>query len=250
MKSMKRKTKSGQAADSGRKYIYARQLSFLQQAGATTETQLSLSVEEAEESQEEAIPGPSSAIEPPPRTVDQRQKKRKRDLESALVDFIQAPIALPPALTPEPNADRAFFESLLPSISSFSEDEKLEFRSEILGIVQRMRQRQQAAVAYTVPLQPSLNMPPILQHLRHILHTNILYKLLTLPFRTVRQLSQPMYIQCSTLTPICLPYHLPYQPHRNRSMIQPSIYTRIYRNNFIVIYFIINRFCLKMSHFF
>lgn len=160
MKSMKRKTKSGQAADSGRKYIYARQLSFLQQAGATTETQSSLSVEEAEESQEEAIPGPSSAIEPPPRTVDQRQKKRKRDLESALVDFIQAPIALPPALTPEPNADRAFFESLLPSISSFSEDEKLEFRSEILGIVQRMRQRQQAAVAYTVPLQPSLNMPP------------------------------------------------------------------------------------------
>jgi len=43
------KTKSEQAAGSGRKYIYVRQLSFLQTAGATTETQSSFGNDEIKE---------------------------------------------------------------------------------------------------------------------------------------------------------------------------------------------------------
>ncbi|CAL1275995.1 unnamed protein product [Larinioides sclopetarius] len=44
------------------------------------------------------------------------------------------------APAPEPpNADRSFFDSLLPSIKDFTEDQKLEFRCEVLSLVKRMR---------------------------------------------------------------------------------------------------------------
>lgn len=146
MKSLKKKKKSGQAADSGRRYIYSKQLSFLQTAGATVKTQNSLSDEEeqedvddpAEESSEQN-PTDSEALEKPPR-YNQNSRKRKRDIESTLIDFMKAPIPVPSvAAVSEPDPDRSFFESILPSIRQFTEDEKLEFRSEILNLIQRMR---------------------------------------------------------------------------------------------------------------
>ncbi|GBN86780.1 hypothetical protein AVEN_230289-1 [Araneus ventricosus] len=44
-----------------------------------------------------------------------------------------------PVAAPEPNADRSFFDSILPSIKDFTDDQKLEFRSEVLSIFKRMR---------------------------------------------------------------------------------------------------------------
>ena len=44
---------------------------------------------------------------------------------------------------PEPNADRSFFESILPFVSGFTEDQKLEFRCEVLSIIRQMRIPQQ-----------------------------------------------------------------------------------------------------------
>ncbi|CAL1678899.1 unnamed protein product [Lasius platythorax] len=154
LKSTKRNAKSGAAADTGRWYIYARQLSFLQHAGATTDTQSSLGAEDEEQSQdrnEEAERvGPSS----PPR-YDQNTKKRKRNLESTLIDFMKAPIPSQPRTRPEsePNADRSFFDSLIPAISGFTEDQKLEFRCEILNIIKRMRGQLNAA-STSINLQP------------------------------------------------------------------------------------------------
>ena len=63
---MKKKIKSGQAAYSGRRYIYARQLSFLQQAGSTTDTQSSLGADDEEknrEPSEESNPTPKEGSE-------------------------------------------------------------------------------------------------------------------------------------------------------------------------------------------
>ena len=62
LKSLRKKTKSGQAADSGRRYIYAQQLSFLQQAGATTDTQSSLGVDDEQDNRE-----PSEESNPTPK---------------------------------------------------------------------------------------------------------------------------------------------------------------------------------------
>ncbi|CAG9814632.1 unnamed protein product [Phaedon cochleariae] len=143
VKSLK-KTKSGQAAQSGKRYIYARQLSFLQTAGARTETQSSFGNDDEEEDPLEEQPEQNrtkeNETEKSPRYEQNSSKKRKRDLESALIDSMKAPS--PSSLVasaPEPNADRSFFESILPSISNFTEDQKLEFRCEILNIIKRMR---------------------------------------------------------------------------------------------------------------
>ncbi|GBN53285.1 hypothetical protein AVEN_207586-1 [Araneus ventricosus] len=51
-------------------------------------------------------------------------RKRKRDLEATLIQFMKSPVPQPVA-APEPNADRSFFDSILPSIKDFTEDQKL-----------------------------------------------------------------------------------------------------------------------------
>ena len=153
MKNIKKKTKSGQAADSGRRYIYA----FLQQAGCTTDTQSSLDVDEQEDqelSDEHAGENPTQTTEKPPR-YNEVSRKRKHDIESSLIEFMKAPMPCSTiAAVPETNnPDRAFFESILPSISCFTEDQKLEFRCEILNIIKRMRMSQ-------INSQAQVNVPP------------------------------------------------------------------------------------------
>ncbi|XP_022181892.1 uncharacterized protein LOC111041787 [Myzus persicae] len=63
---------------------------------------------------------------------------------------MNTPIPTTQPIVPEINPDRSFFESLLPSISSFTEDQKLEFRCEILNIIKRMR-NQPAVQQYGYP---------------------------------------------------------------------------------------------------
>lgn len=144
-KSVKKKPKSGQAANSGRSYIYARQLSFLQTAGATAETQSSLDNDELkdQEQPEETLENILQSDRPESRPVYNQNstKKRKRDIESTLIDFMNSPIpsTTVPVVVPEPNADKSFFDSILPYISTFTADQKLDFQSEVLNIIKRYR---------------------------------------------------------------------------------------------------------------
>lgn len=144
-KSVKKKSKSGQAADSGRSYIYARQLSFLQTASATVETQSSLDNDELEDQEqpEETLENIPQSDRPESRLVYNQNstKKRKRDIESTLIDFMNSPIpsTTAPVVVSEPNADKSFFDSILPYISTFTTDQKLDFQSEVLNIIKRYR---------------------------------------------------------------------------------------------------------------
>ncbi|KAG5865558.1 hypothetical protein JTB14_000696 [Gonioctena quinquepunctata] len=140
-KSLKKKTKSGQAADNTKIYIYARQLSFLGSSGATTETQSSSTgtqvdedVDQPENQSERTVESEGSER---PKYDQGSSMKRKHNVESALIDFMTKP---PPASEPDP--DRSFFESVLPSISKFDEDQKIEFRCEVVKLVKRMRNTQ------------------------------------------------------------------------------------------------------------
>ncbi|KAK4884491.1 hypothetical protein RN001_000762 [Aquatica leii] len=147
MKSVKKKTKSGQAADSGRRYIYARQLSFLQQAGATTDTQSSVADDDAEETRREEATHETRTRQAehlrPPRYEPGRSNKRKRDIEAQLIEYMKALIpSTTVTATPEINPDRSCFESILPSVSAFTEDQKLEFRCEVLNTIKRLRMSQ------------------------------------------------------------------------------------------------------------
>jgi len=112
----------------------------LQTAGATTETQSSLGGEQEELSESEQITSQQKESETPPIYTQNLTKKRKHDFETTLIDFMNAPIPSPivPPVS-ETNPDRSFFESVLPSISNFTEDQKLEFRCEVMKIIQRMR---------------------------------------------------------------------------------------------------------------
>lgn len=152
----KNKTKSGQGANIGRRYIYDRQLSFLLTAGATTNTQSSIDGNDEQEDIELLENQPNEEAEiPPSYTQSSSSKKRKNDLESSLIDFLNTPIPnqIITTPTPEANPDRSFFESILPSIANLSEDQKIEFRCEVLNIIKRMR-------AATVPPQ-NYGYPPM-----------------------------------------------------------------------------------------
>ncbi|XP_029712837.2 uncharacterized protein LOC109405708 [Aedes albopictus] len=153
-KSQKKQTKSGRAANSSRKYIYAKQLSFLTQAGAVAETDSSFLEDESNNQNtqddfndaSECEASDDAKVKIPPRYISKSMNHAKdAKFESALIDFIkaQAPVA------PEPNPDRAFFESLLPIVEKFSEDEKLDFRSQVLELVKSIRKSR--AVSPTTP---------------------------------------------------------------------------------------------------
>lgn len=160
----KRSTKSGQAADVNKKYIYARQLSFLGYSGASTETQSSLAQEDENQCEETVE---SEGSDRP--KYDQRSSlKRKRNVESALIDFMTKPMPTPPPVS-EPDPDRSFFESVLPSIRKFDEDQKIQFRCEVLKIIQRMRNIHQPNFpSHTYPPNPYLHQSifPSSQNLR------------------------------------------------------------------------------------
>lgn len=157
MKNMKKQSKSGQAAESGRRYIYARQLSFLKQAGATIETQSSIegadnatnghdgqmNFDESNFEDSNFVSEEEPTPNRPPR-YNPSSKKRRNDLESALIDFMQTPIPVP--VPSDPSGDRAFFESILPSVKSFTEEQKLNFRCEVLNLIKRMRASQKSGL--------------------------------------------------------------------------------------------------------
>lgn len=59
-----------------------------------------------------------------------------------------------------PDEDRAFFDSLIPTIKTFTADQKLDFRSEVLNIVRRMK-RQSTTCSIHIPcLFPSTHVVP------------------------------------------------------------------------------------------
>lgn len=126
----------------------------------TTQTQSSVDEEDDEPEQtQEGRDAPDDSPEgtrparyaPPP-------KKRKVGLESALIRFMDTP--MPTTAVAEVNPDRAFFDSLLPSISAFTEDEKLEFKTDVLNSIKRIRQARQ--IPATEPLHQTSPSTPIL----------------------------------------------------------------------------------------
>lgn len=140
MRSIRKRVKSGEGAQSGRRYIYARQLSFLLKQGHLPNTQTSIAEGDCEDdatvvsekTRVETEPRPSSSF---PRS---NPTKRRRDLEDSLISFMNTPV---PHNTPAPEAndDRSFFESLIPMVSSFSIEQKLDFRSGVLNLVKKIR---------------------------------------------------------------------------------------------------------------
>lgn len=143
MRFQRKRLRSGQAASAGRRYIYARQLDFLMGTRENMSTEDSSQAEEKDTdvanenlpAQSDEIPGPARADNPPRRTIS-AGPPRKRQIEDALMAFMQRrpePITLPE------DDDQAFFNSLLPMVREFTPDQKLELRMEVLNVIRRIR---------------------------------------------------------------------------------------------------------------
>lgn len=127
-KTVRKRGGSGLSA-SGRRYIYARQLSFLLE---TVKTAAIDSGSNNEENTDELSTLEANKEINPLRS--QRPLKRRREKsESSPSNYLQS------SISSDVDDDRSFFESVLPTVRTFTIDQKLEFRSEVLSIIRNIR---------------------------------------------------------------------------------------------------------------
>lgn len=131
-------TKSGQSAKIIKKYIYFENLQFLnktldlnetdtnfQEEGQNSETNMS----ENEEGTNEVIYEEDIGV-----TTQNRKRKKKQDnIDEKLLQFLSD------SKKSEDNGNRAFLESLLPTLDTFDEAKSLQFRAEVLRILMEIK---------------------------------------------------------------------------------------------------------------
>lgn len=170
MRSVRKRTKSGQPVGVGRKYIYAKHLFFLQESMALAATQSSTEdpsldsplsqADQDEESSSDPVASSDPATPGPTCGVSRTTAKRRQELESSLIQFMNTPVIVEP-----PDSNRSFFDSLIPMIKNFTEDQTLQFRSEVIELIRRIKRQSmvppETHTTVSNPTQPSLLIPPI-----------------------------------------------------------------------------------------
>ncbi|CAH2099091.1 unnamed protein product [Euphydryas editha] len=68
----------------------------------------------------------------------EEEAKRSKDCDKTEVDYVEVDECNDPRIM---NEDEAFFASLLPSVVKYSEDERLEFRIEVLAVMKRIKEK-------------------------------------------------------------------------------------------------------------
>ncbi|XP_026749495.1 uncharacterized protein LOC113510243 [Galleria mellonella] len=83
---------------------------------------------------------PSDGEDGPPSTIENLKRKRSSKNKKQDIEYVDTPYIDASASTYQiEDEDRSFFESLLPVVRRFDVDQKLEFRSEILGLIKNIR---------------------------------------------------------------------------------------------------------------
>ncbi|KAF6198032.1 hypothetical protein GE061_007777 [Apolygus lucorum] len=102
-----------------------------EESPATMDTSLQLPIEE--EPSEPSRPSTSFSAE---YATPNQKKKKKSDLDSSLLAYMREPIDVQP-----PDDHESFFESLLPIVRKFNDDQTLEFRTEVLNLASKIRRK-------------------------------------------------------------------------------------------------------------
>lgn len=126
-------TKSGSEAVKSRRYIFSEQLSFLRKVTGNRTTTDSLS--SAQETQE--INGHASQNSATPQSVEGSAqtgptKRKKISLEERMIKFMEGN-------EEQEDADKDFFMSMLPSVRTLNEDQKIEFRVQVILSLQSIK---------------------------------------------------------------------------------------------------------------
>ncbi|GJQ85140.1 hypothetical protein Trydic_g9084 [Trypoxylus dichotomus] len=125
----------------GRQYIYARHLEFMNDANHDSSNQIS------DSEMEVTKPPPTKPTKAQPTRRSKKSTSRKRsgtkrpkgDEEMKVESTTNANVEPSPQPHYGIDEDRAFFESLVPLIKTFNIEQKLEFRTEVLNVVKRIR---------------------------------------------------------------------------------------------------------------
>ncbi|XP_014292877.1 uncharacterized protein [Halyomorpha halys] len=135
LKSEKKKARTGKPPARGRQYIYAKQLTFLipllglpQSSVNEEEDERSLSPESR--ISDELTQNPSTST----KSSLASRGQGKMDLERSLLKFLNQSLTTEP-----PDDDQLFFDSIKPYVKQFSEDKKLEFRTQVLSLVKKIK---------------------------------------------------------------------------------------------------------------
>lgn len=83
------------------------------------------------------------------------KRPRKHDLESSLLAFMNTPIPSPTTKEIQANPNQSFFESLVPILNGFTEEEVIDFRMEVLSIIKRIQKTRQRPIPTANP--PNFN---------------------------------------------------------------------------------------------
>lgn len=164
VRSIKKKTRLGQAPDKGRRYIYARQLSFLHQAGAETSSSSADRNPESDSLYEEATESVDAELDFGHSLYQQHSsKKYKFDLNLSNKNNLENTI--PPShiyIEPQSNPEKYFLDSLIPFVTNFTEDQKLQFRCEVLQLIQQIRRgdTEREIYLYTQKQSPYSHLSP------------------------------------------------------------------------------------------
>ncbi|CAH1987933.1 unnamed protein product [Acanthoscelides obtectus] len=87
-------------------------------------------------------PNASTAKQTPPQALLTKKrasapKKRQDEFETKVLKILEKPDSIPTI-----SEDKSFFNSILPIVENFDEDDKLQFRIEVLQLVQRFKRKQ------------------------------------------------------------------------------------------------------------
>lgn len=146
------KTKSGQAAK--KKYIYSDNLQFLLKTVTPDETDSSIPTQNDSESRPESqqsshshhdqsIPSPSTSTS----STIRRGTKRLNAVDAEILKAIQAnPAESESELIDD---DRAFMISLLPSVKELNDDDRFDFRIEVMQLLRRFKNRRRLSLSST-----------------------------------------------------------------------------------------------------
>lgn len=158
------KTKSGQGAK--RKYIYSDNLQFLLKTVTPDETDSSIPIDFQVDSQdrpeiqqssisdlEQPIPSPSTSTSS--QSMKRTGTKRLNTVDAEILKAIQAT----PAETESVDDDRAFLMSLLPTIKQLNDDEKFDFRIEVMQLLRRFKNRRLSSSLSTSSIASTKNSP-------------------------------------------------------------------------------------------
>lgn len=76
---------------------------------------------------------PVERVQTKNRTFERKKSTKKNPLEESLIRFLNRPEAT------ETDAAKSFLDSLLPTLKNFTEDQKLQFRVQVLNLMMKIK---------------------------------------------------------------------------------------------------------------